>query len=57
MSLPHPGGQVPDGSGDAGTSRDAGRASAGGPRAGFTLRLSLSMAQFMVVLDGTVRVL
>src|SRR5579872_1679067 len=49
MSLPRPGGQVPAGSGDAGTSRDAGRASAGGPRAGFALLLSLSMAQFMVV--------
>jgi hypothetical protein len=53
MSLPHPGGQVPAGSGDAGTGRDAGGASAGGPRAGFALLLSLSMAQFMVVLDKT----
>src|ERR1700722_14860408 len=49
MSLPHPGGQVPAGSGDAGTSRDA-----GGPRAGVALLLSLSMAQFMVVLDFTI---
>jgi MFS family permease len=54
MSLPHPGGQVPAGSGDAETSRDAGRASAGGPPAGFALLLSLSMAQFMVVLDFTI---
>jgi MFS family permease len=54
MSRPHPGGQIPAGSGDAETSRDAGRASAGGPPAGFALLLSLSMAQFMVVLDFTI---
>src|SRR5579859_3991588 len=54
MSLPHPGGQVPAGSGDAETGRDAGRAAAGGPPAGFALLLSLSMAQFMVVLDFTI---
>jgi EmrB/QacA subfamily drug resistance transporter len=54
MSLPHPGGQVAGGSGDAETSREAGRASAGGPPAGFALLLSLSMAQFMVVLDFTI---
>jgi EmrB/QacA subfamily drug resistance transporter len=54
MSLPHPGGQVPAGSGDAGTRRDAGQTSGAGPRAGSALLLSLSMAQFMVVLDFTI---
>ncbi len=61
MSVPSPGNQVPVGGGDAGASRDAGQpgqqaaqAPAGAPRAGLALLLSLSMAQFMVVLDFTI---
>jgi EmrB/QacA subfamily drug resistance transporter len=61
MSVPRPGDQVPAGGGDAETSRDGGRlgdrpaqAAGDGPGAGFALLLSLSMAQFMVVLDFTI---
>jgi EmrB/QacA subfamily drug resistance transporter len=61
MSLPHPGDQVPAGNGAAetsggggGLSRRPAQAAAGAPRAGFALLLSLSMAQFMVVLDFTI---
>ena len=65
MSVPRPGNQVPAGlpagGGDAGTSRNGGRtgdrpvrAPAGEPGAGTALLLSLSMAQFMVVLDFTI---
>jgi len=65
MSLSRSGDQVPaapsPGHGDAETiSRGGGRpgdqlgkAPTGAPRAGFALLLTLSMAQFMVVLDGT----
>ena len=43
------------GSSGGGGSRDrAGQAPAGAPRAGFALLLTLSMAQFMVVLDFTI---
>jgi MFS family permease len=61
MSVPRPGDQVPAGNGDAGTSRNQGQPGGGPtqapavrPRAGSALLLSLSMAQFMVVLDFTI---
>ncbi len=65
MSVPRSGDQVPgassSGCGDAETTRRGGRsrdqlgkAPAGAPRTGFALLLTLSMAQFMVVLDFTI---
>ena len=61
MSVPRPGDEVPAGHGDAGTSRNQGQPGGGPaqtpaarPRAGSALLLSLSMAQFMVVLDFTI---
>ena len=41
-------------SGEGGSRDGAGQAPAGAPRAGFALLLTLSMAQFMVVLDFTI---
>lgn len=61
MSVPRPGDQVPAGGGEAVPSRDGGQpgqrqaqAPAGAPHAGLALLVSLSMAQFMVVLDATI---